>query len=236
MAYAKKKAGKRPYKKGGLKRTDPVVKELMKLVKMQKTMVEDTGLQIINKPPDKVWTTTVSDLSNIFITNPVATGDLVSNFSVQLTSIPNSAEYIALFNSFKIEKIKITYTAELLPSADGFFPVMYVSKWEDSGLVSPTETDFEQMSRVYRKQFSPDHRSMSITVIPYALDEFFASAITTGYAKVQSNSQWFDVNSGAGIDFYCVTGLIPQATAATNGYNFGINVDIEYTVSFKDAR
>lgn len=232
--YQAKKVAKKAYKKSNS--NQPVVKELMKIVKMQKRMVEDTGLQIVNKPPDKIWTVTISDLENLFITNPVALGNLVDNISVQLTSVPNSAEYTALFNSYRIEKIKVTYTAEVLPSADGFFPVMYVSKWENSGLTAPTLNDFEQMNKVYKKQFSPDHRQFSITVVPYALDEFFASAITTGYAKVPSNSQWFDVGSGSGIDFYAVTGLIPAATASTNGYNFGINVDIEYTISFKDTK
>lgn len=231
MAYTKKQGKKKTYKK----KTNPVVKELSKLVKMQKVLSHDTGLTVINKPKDKIWTVVVSDLYNSSTTNPVLPGDVIRNYSIQLTSIPNSAEYIALFNSFRIEKVKFTFIAEVLPSADGFFPTMLSSKWEDSGLVTPTETNFEQMTTVKRKLFSAEHRQYEHTVIPYALDEFFASAVTTGYAKVPANKQWFDVNSGSGIDFYCLTTMIPNATAAINGYNFVINCDIEYTVSFKDT-
>lgn len=209
-------------------------KSLGRIAKGISTLVKQNGETWINKVPAKTYTFKRTMINEFNIVNTVL-GDIPYDFLFEpATHIPNWSEYAAMFKSYKILKAKYLFTAIELPPDNMVQPTMLIAKWNDSVDTGNVVNDFQEYSRVMKKEFSHESRTTEFTVVPFALDEFFESALTTGYGKVPGNKQWFEISSDT-INFYSIHVLMVGFPASSTN-NTSIRVDVEYTVTFKDLQ
>lgn len=188
-----------------------------------------TGVSII-KRINSVYKFKRGLMNALSITNPSATSDRTGLVTFSLAQLSGYTDFTALFNQYKIPKLKITFRMTDTPTDGDPYPCLFVWKNNNDALIAGNinASYCDQVNNVHRIQFSSDHREISVNINPYILGSVYSG----GYQHLPASKQWLDINS-SGITHYGYAYLIPSFVGGVSTY-CTITADLEAEVSFKN--
>lgn len=173
------------------------------------------------------------------ISTNTTTGGLVVAYTFALTDLPNSGEYTALYDQYKITGIKLAIIwrssnlsmIETNNTQGVGMPYMYYVVDRDDATVTSI-SDMREFSKAKRFEFDTGKRVCNIFFKPNTLVETYLSAVTTGY-QVQFD-RWIDMSQPA-LPFW---GFKAAIQVPLNAPSVAAYFDIEatYYLAMKDPR
>ena len=163
-------------------------------------------------------------------------------FIFSLATMPNSSEFTALYDLYRIRKcvVRIVFRSTTISAIEtrdnnvAGMPILYYVKDKDDATTPASASEIMEYSAHKIFFYTPSKRSCSITVYPTWTQEVFRTGVTTGYG-LGPRKTWLDA-AYSNIEHYGLKMYLslPQgAGTAVNGY-----FDIHTTVYLecKDAR
>lgn len=112
--------------------------------------------------------------------------------SYLLSGVPNSSEFTALYDCYRIDKVEITFVFDLGSAATtSYYPrIVFAPDFNDS-TPPTTETDVLQYSQARSYQFSDANRELTISIVPRVAKTVYRTAVTSAYGW-DSTRTWLD--------------------------------------------
>lgn len=156
----------------------------------------------------------------------------------QLSDLPQSATFAALFDQYKLEKVKIHFKSRNnavsvfnTASPNGGVPTGYVVVDRDDATALSSTSDALQYDNV--QSFSGEE-DFTVELVPSMTPPVFASGAFSGYTTVPSDSLWIDI-ANTSVPAYGIKGHIgPLAVSTTSAWTWDITA--EYIVSMRKTR
>lgn len=171
-----------------------------------------------------VITRSITDQS--LFTQGAAQANYSGAITFALNTVPNVTEFQAIFNKYRILSATLNVCFTDTNTEAGLMPTLYLWKNGDSGMTSTTQTQLRQLGNVKRSQISAENRELSLTIVPYLLNQVF----NAGYEQVSSRKQMIDINYPA-VSHYSfgwfaenVAGSVTNTITAT----YSLSLEIEF--------
>lgn len=168
-------------------------------------------------------------------------GEATLGMSFRLDSLPNYAEFTALYDQYKITGVllNVTWRSTTLSAIESAntsqtgvpWMLHWVDRDDDS---TPTYAAAQEVSRVRRYTFDTGKRNCRIFFRPNTLSATYVSAVSTGYSS--DFNRWVDVGN-TDVKFYGYKLAIHAPWAGTGSapaYYF--DVEAVLYLKFKDPR
>jgi len=170
------------------------------------------------------------------VATPTAVLDFAFAFS--LGDLPQVASWSALFDQYRIEKIKLRFmyrgsSISILSAAspNALLPMAHVVlDFDDSNALTTIASALEYATHRYLRPGD----SLEIEFTPAIARALYASGAFTGYELIPSNQVWIDM-ANTGVPHYGVKGVIENLTTASTE-NVVWDVNATYVVSFSNVR
>nr|QBX89322.1 putative capsid protein [Insect-associated ssDNA molecule]QBX89324.1 putative capsid protein [Insect-associated ssDNA molecule]QBX89326.1 putative capsid protein [Insect-associated ssDNA molecule]QBX89328.1 putative capsid protein [Insect-associated ssDNA molecule] len=180
------------------------------------------------------------DLNNGQLTGPsdTASDNLYFGLKFQLADMPNITALGTLYDSYRINKVKVTFTpvqsdtsgVSLGTPADNVPPLLITVIDRDDYALPTSLSELEQYE-TYRQVFATKPHSVALT--PACSMMAFRTAVSTGY--VQGFKKWCDM-AQTDIEFYGLKGCILRNPTAANTFKAAWYVRVKYWISCKTVR
>lgn len=176
-------------------------------------------------------------LTNIVFSSGTQT--VFGNYRFRLTDVPNSSEFVDLFDMFKITGVQLKFYLNLDPSAQaegssspfggGYVPRLHWVVDHDDATTPASINSLREHSKHKVANLSP-YRPVTIYLKPAVLGVNFATSLTD-FAFAPKWGQWIDV---ARAD----TNHFGLKWAVDNAFNnqYIVNVEAKYYFATKDTR
>jgi len=179
---------------------------------------------------DKVYTIQRSAVVGPFSGNNATESSYALQFS--LSQVPNSSEFTALFDQYRIVQVHLRFTprAQGSTSIFGFFRPNYfltVIDYDDINTVSSNAA-----LQYPTLQISPTDEPFERTFNPRIAVAAYNGVATTGYANL--SNQWIDV-AYPDVQHFGLKGVIPLTTANALATDV-LDCVATYTINFRNPR
>lgn len=168
-------------------------------------------------------------------TSFTGTGFLVGAVALQtIASMPDIADFVNVFDEYKINKITWTFTLKLVTTStsleDHTMPKMLVRYNYDSNLTSASATFpiMQELNDVLGYQFTPQKTQIKYTFSPRTVTPVYLSLVATGY---KTNPATWISTQYTGVPHYGIQIAVDYLASGLI-----IEVDQEWDVSFRDAK
>lgn len=156
------------------------------------------------------------------------------NATYKLSNLPNYTEFTALFDSYKIDKIKQTFIYSHNMSYQGQtyngLPLIGIVRDEDDVTSLSTVADYTQYESFKLKRLD---KIFSITTVPHMALATYSGAFTS---YTDTKPMWLDCNS-SGVEHYGFKWFLEKPYANASGQTAGtLRVITKYYLSFKNVR
>jgi hypothetical protein len=156
----------------------------------------------------------------------------------QLSDLPNSAALAALFDQYRIEKVKVHFKSRNnavsvfnTASPNGGVPTGYAVVDRDDATALTSTTDALQYDNVICFNGEED---VSFEFVPSITPAIFSGGAFSAYTTVPSNSAWIDI-ANTSVPHYAIKGhLGPLSASVTSAWTW--DVSAEYIVSCRKTR
>ncbi len=156
----------------------------------------------------------------------------------QLSDLPQSATFAALFDRYRFEKVKVHFKARNnavfianTASPNASVPTGYVVVDRDDSTALTSTSDALQYDNAMSFSGTED---FTVEIVPSITPAVFASGAFSGYGTTPSNAMWLDI-ANTSIPQYGVKGHVAPLTATTSS-SWVWDITAEYVVSFAKIR
>ena len=159
-----------------------------------------------------------------------------------LGDIPNTAEFTALFDQYRIKSVVVKFShrstalslIETINNNQAGMPVMYHVIDLDDATTPTTFNELREYGYCKTFYFTPDKRVFSRKITPRALNAVYRDLVTTGYALAKKNT-WYDCTQ-TNIRFYGQKWGMDVPQAGGTAVNASFDLETTYVVEFKRSR
>lgn len=174
------------------------------------------------------------------ISTNTTSGALLVAYNFQLADLPNSAEFTALYDQYKITGIKLDFIwrstnisqVETQNTQQQGAPYMYYVIDQDDNTAG-TVNELREYSKAKRFIFDTGRRTCSVYFKPCVLSEMYLTALTTGYSP--GWNRWIDCAAPT-MPYYGFKAAVQQPLNGITGVASYFDVECTYYFMMRDPR